>query len=202
MSRLLVLLLLFISACAPARIMIPEDAPIVRGDPETRLNARVGVSYKVLGDKVVLKRIGIMKRYGREVSRREVAIFLIAPASRAAITKALRKVFTEVTVIDGKIDRNAFDIIAVPAMRKIDLENAETVFKTTEATVEYTIHFLDGQGKALGKLSLSGDSSRVGDVDTELADDQRAIVQAIEHAMKDIIEELPQSDMMAPWRSR
>lgn len=202
MSRLLVILLLLVSACAPVRIMIPEDAPIVRGDAETRLNARVGVSYKALGDQVVGKRVVIRKQYGQEVSRHNAAIYLIAPASRAVITKALKKVFAEVTVIEGKIDRNAYDIIVVPQLHKFDLHNRRNIFKTTEASVEYKVHFLDGYGKRFGDIYLFGDSKRGVEGAGDLAGDRRAIVQAMEDAVKDIIEELPKSEMMAPWRSR
>lgn len=203
MKRLSLILLCLLSACAPTRVTIPENAGLVTAEPVARLNAKVAVSYRYLSDKVVAKKMLVRRRYGTEISRQEVGSYEIAPATRAIITKALREVFTEVTVIEGKVRPKAYDMIIVPRLIEFDLMYLNNLFRPTVANVEFMIQVLDGQhAKPFGQIVLYGYSKRgVGEHDG-LSGEQRAIVRAMEDAASGILTDLPERKMMAPWRAR
>lgn len=201
MRQFLIAALFLLSACAPSQVIIPTGAPLVPGEPKAQVNANAAVSYKLLSDSVVSKRIRITKIHGDEVSRRELDHYHVAPASREAITKALKKVFPTLTVANDKLPLGTYDVIIIPKLVDLELPQKRSIYHSTEAHIEYALIVLDGRdGSTLGIMSFRGYSTAGVGEHRELSGDQRAITRAMEDALKGITADLPDHRTMAPWR--
>ena len=202
MLRLAVPLLFLLSGCsltAPAQYMVPADAVKVSKTTQPALEARVGIDYRALTDKAVVEK-HIRTRYrSGQTTERKAAVFHVAPASRSMLTRTLQQIFTDVEVISGKAKVGQYDVIVLPRMDYIDLDNTGSLWRDAEADVTYELHLYDDRGRRFGRLKFSGDSRTESGTEGDFGPEVRAIVEAMQDTAKTIMAELPKSNLLTIW---
>ena len=205
MIRFLIPLLLVLPACtltAPDKIVIPANAPQVSQTPDARLQARVAISYRYIRDSLVVNQSLVSEGWGGKPNRRVTAVYHIAPASRAVLTKAFERVFTDVEVFSGDVNPGNYDFVIVPKVQVFDMHKTFHDADHQKVNITYRIYFRDSRGKPFQIVIADGygrlpDNSRHSDSSKE-----RATIAAMESAANSIVRTVPDIKAMAPWRSQ
>ena len=117
------------------------------------------------------------------------------------LTQTFKEIFKEAKVVTHKVKHGEFDLIIVPSVQYLQLDKTAESFEDATADIGYALNVFDGRGKKLGVLGYEGEGNSGKSAREDLPRITRAIVQAMESASGAIIAELPQTDLMKPWRA-